>query len=80
MDKPVSGLCSASWGVLPYHHDLICAHYSPTTAALVYNVVDENTLVAVADHSIVYQGAVINSCLTLITLFNPETKCYFLIG
>jgi hypothetical protein len=79
VDKPVWGLCSASLGVLPCQYDFIYAHYSPTSASLVYNVVDENTLVAMAHHSTVDQAAVINNCLTLITLFNPETKCYFLI-
>jgi hypothetical protein len=44
------------------------AQYSYTSAALVYNVVKENTLVAVAHHSVVDEAAVINICFTLITV------------
>jgi hypothetical protein len=72
---------SASSGVLPRQYDFICAQYSSTSAALVYNVVEENVLVALAHHSIVDQAAVIKNIFTLITVyFNPETKCYFLIA
>lgn len=59
---------SASSGILPCQYDFIYAQYSSTSAALVYNVVKENALVAVAHHSIVDQAAVIKNCFTLITV------------
>jgi len=60
---------SDSPGVLPCQYDFIYSQYSPTSAALIYNVVKENTLVALAYHSIVDQVAVIKNCFTLITVY-----------
>lgn len=59
---------SAGSGVLPFQYDFINAHYSYTSAALVYNVVKENTLVAVTHHNVVDQVVVINIWFTLITI------------
>jgi hypothetical protein len=70
---------SASSGVVPCQYDFICAHYSSTSAALVYNVAEEKVSVAVAHHSIVDQAAVIKNIFTLIAVyFNPETVTFLL--
>lgn len=60
---------SASSGGLPCQCDFVYAQYSSTSAALVYNVVKENVLVAQAHHIIVDQAAVIKHCFTLITVY-----------